>query len=274
MILRFVFQYGLFSLLMLFALEGRSCSIDSYNLLQPSCLYSNDGSLTINASGAAGFEYSIDGGQTFTSSSVFNGLAPGTYIVVVQSPQPCSATDTVYIAPASMLSASGVVSATSVFAGQAVTFLDQSYGHTTTTVVFGDGTDTTGVSSVTHTYSDTGTHAAMIIVSDGICSDTVFFTIAVFGNSSLLIPNVFSPNDDDINDLFMPRALGMKDLEGVIMNRYGQIVHSWIGVNGFWDGYSFPAGVACSEGTYYYWIKANGLDGVAYDQKGTITLLR
>lgn len=269
------FLYGLLTTTMLlFALLSRACVIDSYTLTQPTCLYSSDGTLVINASGAAGLTYSIDGGSTFVAGNTFTNLAPGTYFIVVQSPQPCFVSDTVYIAPLSPVSAAGHLSSQNVFVGEDVLFTDLSFGHNTLNIQFGDGADTTGVFSVTHAYNQIGVYNSMFIASDGVCSDTVVFPVIVSGHSSLIVPNVFSPNNDDVNDLFMPQTFGMRFLECTIMNRYGEIVHAWSGTRGFWDGYTFPAGVACSEGTYFYWIKAEGLDGKQYDLNGTITLLR
>lgn len=263
--------------LVLFVLSGllaHSCTIDSYVLTRPTCLYSADGQLQIQASGAVGITYSIDGGLTFSASNTFSNLAPGTYFIVIQSPLPCSVSDTVYIAPQSQLSAGGTVSTNTIFPGESVVFSSYSHNATSTLFDFGDGSDTTGLTQVVHSYNQIGAFTPMLIVSDGICFDTITFSITVAGESSLYVPNVFTPNNDDVNDLFFPRAFGMRSLECTIMNRYGEIVHSWIGTKGFWDGYTFPAGVACSEGTYFYWIKAEGLDGKSYNVNGSITLLR
>ncbi|MEM1119499.1 MAG: T9SS type A sorting domain-containing protein [Bacteroidota bacterium] len=52
-----------------------------------------DGSITITASGATVLEYSIDGGASFQSSNVFNGLDSGAYNIVVRdSLDQCQAT--------------------------------------------------------------------------------------------------------------------------------------------------------------------------------------
>jgi gliding motility-associated-like protein len=193
---------------------------------------------------------------------------------MIQSSQPCSQVDTIYIAPINFLSASATVSSEMVFAGETVTFSSNAVHFASLYFDFGDGTDTSGIAQVQHIYPTAGTYSAFFVASNGGCSDTVFFTIVVSGTSSLLVPNVFTPNGDDVNDLFMPSAFGMRALECTIMNRYGEVVHSWIGVRGYWDGYTFPAGLPCPEGTYFYWIRAEGLDGKPYNENGTISLLR
>ena len=272
--LHVVLKFWAVLLLSGWAYVSQACTIDSYSVVNPDCFYSSNGSLTINASGAPSLTYSIDGGLTFSASNVFSNLSPGTYIVVVQSPLPCSVSDTIVISPNSILSADLLVSATTVFVGEDVLFTDASVGHTGSLLDYGDGTASGGITSIIHNYNLAGNYSASLVVTDGLCSDTAFANVVVLSSSSLTIPNVFSPNEDGVNDLFMPQVMGIKELECTIMNRYGEIVQAWNGPRGFWDGYTFPAGVACPTGTYFYWIKAVGYDGVNYEQKGTITLLR
>lgn len=55
------------------------------NVTHASSATANDGAISINTNGgAAPFQYSIDGGQTFSSSNSFSDLANGTYQVYVQ----------------------------------------------------------------------------------------------------------------------------------------------------------------------------------------------
>jgi hypothetical protein len=70
-----------------FCPDGSGCSVDAtVNVYSASSSSVDDGSITINTnSGVGPFEYSINGGQTFINSNTFDGLAPGVYVVVVQS---------------------------------------------------------------------------------------------------------------------------------------------------------------------------------------------
>jgi hypothetical protein len=75
------------------------------------CFGDNNGELTLNGSGGTPpYEYSIDNGSTFQSSAVFNGLAPGTYDIVVEDDNGCSFTTSTNINEPAVLGYSNTVS--------------------------------------------------------------------------------------------------------------------------------------------------------------------
>jgi hypothetical protein len=69
-----------------FCLDESGCEITAdISVLHASSTIENNGTITINTtSGLSPFQYSIDGGQTFTDSNTFNGLSPGTYIIIIE----------------------------------------------------------------------------------------------------------------------------------------------------------------------------------------------
>ncbi len=69
----------------------------------------------------------------------------------------------------------------------------------------------------------------------------------------LVIPNVFSPNGDGINDLFYIKGLQKGD-KILIYNRWGIKVYEFTNITDGWDGRT-NAGEKCSVGVYYYIIK-------------------
>ncbi len=61
-----------------------------------SCNGNSDGSIVVTAAnGIAPYQYSIDNGATFQASNVFNGLASGTYNIVVRDSKSCISVATV-----------------------------------------------------------------------------------------------------------------------------------------------------------------------------------
>ncbi len=138
---------------------------------------------------------------------------------------------------------------------------------------FGDGTATTNLFEPNHTYTSLGVFLATLIVSDGTCSASASIVIEVNGQSSILIPNVFTPNGDDQNDVFTVEGTNLESVEAEIFNRWGLSMYSWNQVNGGWNGRT-TSGTEVPDGTYFYIIKAKGLDGTEYFKKGAFSLIR
>jgi len=139
---------------------------------------------------------------------------------------------------------------------------------------FGDGTGGIG-SNPSHTYADINTFTATLIVSDGSSCPPAehSVTIEVIGESSILIPNVFTPNKDGSNDVFTVSGTNLSEVNCVIFNRWGQKLYEWDRVKGSWDGRT-QAGEECPDGTYFYIVKAKGNDGSEYFKKGGFSLIR
>lgn len=87
------------------------------------------------------------------------------------------------------------------------------------------------------------------------------------------IPNVFSPNNDGLNDTFVPISLsGIKSAEIVILNRWGNVVYQSKDLLIGWDGKS--NGSECSNGVYYWNINYEDKEFKNYSQDGFLTLTR
>ena len=91
--------------------------------------------------------------------------------------------------------------------------------------------------------------------------------------SYLIVPNVFTPNDDGINDLFNVNHENIVSFNGFIANRWGEIIYKWIAIDNGWDGRS-SAGIPYSSGTYFYVINALGADDKKYNLNGHLRLIK
>ena len=105
--------------------------------------------------------------------------------------------------------------------------------------------------------------------------ETCDFNLSVKNNDvnncyRVYVPNVFSPDGDGHNDVFLAYGIELKDLEIEIYNRWGQMVFKdeLLNSNG-WNG-TFN-GKDCPSGTYVYKIK-----DIAFNirQSGTVSLVR
>lgn len=91
-------------------------------------------------------------------------------------------------------------------------------------------------------------------------------------NSTLFIPNTFTPNGDGKNDVFKVVGENIKVFQGMIFNRWGELIYKWEDVNDFWDGRY--KGLPVPNGIYVYKIEAQRADGTEYNKYGTVAVTR
>lgn len=109
--------------------------------------------------------------------------------------------------------------------------------------------------------------------NDNGCKATDTISVIYDGKEKAFVPNVFTPNNDQLNDkIGVIDACNIVFLSFDIYNRWGQNVYSGYNLTDKWDG-SFN-GQPCEMGTYFYLIKARSLEGVPVEFKGDITLVR
>jgi len=138
---------------------------------------------------------------------------------------------------------------------------------------FGNG-DVSSQFDPLYTYTEFGDYTASLVVTDiNGCFDTYSLNIHVEAESTIIVPNVFSPNNDGINDLFRVDAENLTAMDMTISNRWGQVVSTVNTTSGGWDGFTL-SGMESPEGTYFYIISATGADGTVYNFTGTLTLVR
>ena len=103
------------------------------------------------------------------------------------------------------------------------------------------------------------------------CQDSIEFIIEVQGMPE--VNNVFTPNQDGINDEFSFSEYAMELVDVQIFNRWGQLVYTWVGSDKSWKGIGID-GKDLPEGVYFYVFEGKGVDGHHYDKKGSVTVLR
>ena len=92
------------------------------------------------------------------------------------------------------------------------------------------------------------------------------------------LPNVFTPNDDGVNDLFQPYQpyTNVEKIDMTIYNRWGRKVFHTEEPNINWDGKDYLSKERCSDGTYFYScdVSLHSLLGiVVVPLHGSITLI-
>ena len=97
-------------------------------------------------------------------------------------------------------------------------------------------------------------------------------------HNDIYIPNVFSPNDDGINDVFamsFGSDLEVTAMTGSIFDRWGNLVYSSEAIPFQWDG--LYANDEVLPGVYVYHIKCTYLEGSVEREEvfaGDVTLVK
>lgn len=120
-------------------------------------------------------------------------------------------------------------------------------------------------------FNEAGTFTVKLVTENVYCSHTDSVVIKV-SESALYAPNVFTPNGDGFNDEFRVAYKSIIEFDCWIFNRWGTKINHWSDPQKGWDG--TYKGKAVPEGAYFYVIKAKGSDGIEYNLKGDINLLR
>ena len=103
------------------------------------------------------------------------------------------------------------------------------------------------------------------------CSiDTLIKLTASDSVSQILIPNIFTPNGDKINDLWEFKVNCMSQVNVELYNRWGNLISSYDGLIKAWDGKQDAAIV--SQGVYFYRIVTKQFTGKEEIFTGTVTL--
>ena len=138
---------------------------------------------------------------------------------------------------------------------------------------FGDQETSTDENPV-HTFKDTGSFAVVLTGTDQIgCTDTCRLMITVLGDDCYDIPNIFTPNGDNLNDYFNANGICVLDVEGTIFDRWGLELSKWNGKDKGWDG-TTKGGKIVPDGTYFYFLDVIIDNGTRVQRKGTITLIK
>lgn len=132
---------------------------------------------------------------------------------------------------------------------------------------------------LSYAFPDSGWYdVALVVINANGCEDTTEYQIYIEGLPEFDIPNVFTPNGDNVNELFQPETFAVVAANMRIFNRWGRPVFTYEGAipqteAWGWDG-TINGGAKAAAGTYYYVLDLRGVNGDNFSEQGTVTLLR
>jgi gliding motility-associated-like protein len=136
-------------------------------------------------------------------------------------------------------------------------------------------------SNASYLWQDNSSNATFDVIQQGIhwvnvttngCTTTDYIDIVIENCNDtilLIMPNVFTPNNDGIDDLFTPvTVIGIESIKTAIYNRWGKLLYSTDHLNIEWNGGDAP------DGVYYWHLDYVDQDGEQGTQNGFVHLFR
>lgn len=206
-------------------------------------------------------------------------INPGSYSysVIVKDANNCSDTITknnvIKVYPKPVVNSYATPQTTSILYPQ-VTFIDSTSSIHSTLYNFGDGS-TSNITVNHHDYQSEGAFPyTLIVINNFGCTDTATGIITIYGIASNYVPNVFTPNNDGVNDLFFVKGQSIVSSSMRIFNRWGSLVHENKDALKGWNGTEDHSGAPCSSGTYFYIIEIELENIKSFTFHGTVQLFK
>ncbi len=159
--------------------------------------------------------------------------------------------------------------------GNSIEFTDYSTGDETWQWNFGDGI-TSSIQNPKHIYNVAANYLIIQTVNNSYsCIDSAVTNLVIKKGLKILppkLPTAFSPNGDQMNDVYYPRGGPFTSIDFRIYNSWGEEIFSTTEIGKGWNG--LYKGVEQQVGVYVWTISAVTTDGKSYVKTGNVTLIR
>lgn len=112
----------------------------------------------------------------------------------------------------------------------------------------------------------------IVVNEENGCTASTTVLVTVLVDPVIWVPNIFSPNGDNHNDVLFVRGEGVRDLTFVVYDRWGERVFESTDMDDGWDG-NFR-GQPMNPAVFMYFVEATFTDGTTQSLKGDVTLVR
>jgi gliding motility-associated-like protein len=259
-------------------LESPDSLLFDFAETQPDCFTGALGAIAINqvSGGQAPYQFAINQ-KGWQPGPLFQDLPAGNYQVLVADVNGCQASSAAYLKPYTELFVYLGQDETIEF-GDSVTLKPFILPFSLMDSIYWGGVDCPGCLQVTVVPGVTSTYTVTAVDSLG-CRVSDELEVVVNKNLDVYIPNVFSPDNNGINDLFVifggSQLVRVRELQ--IFNRWGEAVftHFNFPPNDLafgWDG--THRGQRLDPAVFVYFALLEFLDGSTKLVKGDVTLMR
>lgn len=245
--------------------------IDTANTL---CTTNNGMIEVIGTGGTPTYTYSIDNG-TYSSIKKFRNLAPGSHIIRIKDQNGCEHDTTVVLDKYTYkleISGEGEDAYCDANGYGGVVRITASGGTQPYSYFWSNYSSGAGAEMLT---LPKGTYNVIVTDRYG-CSGDTSITIGEKPCCEMGLPNTFTPNNDGLNDKFIPIVnVPISKYDLTIFNRWGQKVFGTVKYDEGWDGTLQKNGKPLENGIYYYRLVYTCDKGLKEEIKyGDITLIR
>jgi len=233
--------------------------------------------LNLSADGSA-YEWTFgDGSVSNQTSPVYTYTQSGTYTVTLVALSPGGCADTLIQTNLVSLSDPGLADfrstpeppvEVSLPNNSTISFYDQSELAVSWTWDFGDGVSSTD-RNPNHTFVKSGVYYVTLTTktADG-CENTLRKGPYTVFTPELFVPNVFTPNNDGMNDGFLTNYGGDEAFLLQIFDRWGTKYFQTTNKNEAWQGNNLN-GSKATDGVYFYTLRIGDRN-----YSGNVTLMR
>lgn len=248
------------------------------------CNAANTGDLILDdiRGGSGNFKYSIDGGplNNYVKGQVIGNLSQGNHTIRISDQLSCDTAYSFTINNSAILSLqlpndTTIRKGSSIDINAVINFINP------TSIIWDPPTFLSCTDCLNPRSTPDQTTTYMLTVTDeNDCSVKDVIKITVFvEDADIFVPNVFSPNGDNVNDIFRPvfkDPLKTRITIFQIFDRWGNLLYEYdngaIGQEIGWSGEVDKEKVI--PGVYVYAIQFIGEDGVAKWKTGDVTVIR
>lgn len=155
-----------------------------------------------------------------------------------------------------------------------ITFTDLSGGNPTQwNWQFGTG-DSSDTQNPVYNFPDTGRFTVVLEIFNQFgCSDTVSHTVIITPSFTIYVPNAFSPNNDGVNDVFLPKGIGWRNYELRVFSRSGEQVFTSFDPLIGWNGKVRESEIYAMPDVYVWRVYVRDNDNRIQDYVGIVTLV-
>lgn len=245
----------------------------------PLCVDLTDQSMVVG-SVITSWSWNVEGqNPSVNQNETFCFASPGVYdaALTVTTSDGCSST----LSMANYINVSPNPVASFMFTPQEIVELDPevifastSVGATSWLWDFGDGSFS-NIENPVHSYGDTGTYCITLYVSNAAgCTDTTVGCLYVQPEFSLYIPNAFTVNGDNLNEIWKLYGRGIKSIEARIFDRWGEELYYFDDLQKGWPGTRQTGGTVCKQDVYVYRVVVTDPSNDEHTFIGRVTLIR